>query len=132
MNPPTPSPDLSVVLVAPLGMETIGRTMACLRAQTVHARMEVLVVTPRADALDLDALGRDEFASLQPVEVGHIARRGEAAAEGVRQSAAPVVALIEDHSYPRPRWAEAFLEAHASGGWAGVGPERSPPAHWQG
>ena len=116
------SPDLSVVLVAAIGTETIGRTMACLREQTAHDRMEVLIVAPSADLLDLDALGQERFASLRAVGVGPIRKRGEAAAKGIREATAPIVALIEDHSFPRPGWAQAFLDAHASGEWAGVGP----------
>ncbi|WP_420455808.1 hypothetical protein [Rubrivirga sp.] len=116
------SPDLSVVLVAPNGMGSIRRTMACLRAQTARERLEVLVVAPSAELLDLDALGRDRFAALRAVEVGPITQRGEAAAVAVREATAPIVAFVEDHSFPRPGWAEAFLDAHAGGDWAAVGP----------
>lgn len=115
------SPALSVVVVAPSGMATLGRTFGCLGAQTVHAQIEALVVAPSASAIDPAALGADHFASLRVVEVGPISKRGDAAAAGVRAASAPVVALLEDHSYPEPRWAEALLAAHA-GPWAGVGP----------
>jgi hypothetical protein len=39
----------------------------------------------------------------------------------VREARAPVVALVEDHCFPAPGWAEALIERHAEG-WAAVGP----------
>lgn len=116
------TPELSVVLVGALAHETIGRTMHCLREQTAHDRMEVVIVVPSAEQVDLAALGQGRFASIRAVGVGPVAKRGEAAAAGIRQAQAPIVALIEDHSFPHPGWAQAFLDAHASGEWAGVGP----------
>jgi hypothetical protein len=124
MNRPTrtsSSPDLSVVVVGASGMATIGRTLGCLRAQTAADRIEVLIVTPSAGEIDRDALGAGRFAALRAVEVGPITRRGHAAAAGIREATAPVVALLEDHSYPEPGWAAALLAAHTQP-WAGVGP----------
>lgn len=45
----------------------------------------------------------------------------EARAAGIRQANAPVVAFVEDHSYPDPDWAERLIEAHRKL-WAAVGP----------
>ncbi|HLA63851.1 MAG TPA: hypothetical protein VK610_05455 [Rhodothermales bacterium] len=115
------APALSIVLVAPSGARTIGRTMRCLRAQTAADRLEVLIVAPEAAGLDLDALGGGCFHALRVVEAGPIERRGSAAALGVRAATAPLVGLVEDHSFPEPGWAEAFIKAH-EGPWAAVGP----------
>ena len=115
------APQLSVVLVAPSGMTSIGRTMSALRAQTIAERIELLLVTPTAGEIDRDALGAASFGSLQTVEVGPILKRGEAAAAGIGAASCPVVALIEDHSFPEPEWAAALLGAHA-GPWVAVGP----------
>jgi hypothetical protein len=48
-------------------------------------------------------------------------KRGAAAAVGMLAATAPVVGLIEDHSFPDPRWAAALIAAHADA-WAAVGP----------
>jgi hypothetical protein len=40
---------------------------------------------------------------------------------GVRQASAPVVAFVEDHSFPGKGWAEALIQAHRKP-WAAVGP----------
>jgi len=55
------------------------------------------------------------------VEVGPINSTAKARAAGVRQASAPIVAFVEDHSYPAPGWAEALIEAHRQP-WAAVGP----------
>jgi hypothetical protein len=112
---------LSVVLVAPSGMASIGRTMAALRAQTIAERIELLLVTPTASEIDRERLGAASFSSLQTVEVGPILKRGEAAAAGVRAASCPLVTLVEDHAFPEPGWAAAMLDAHA-GPWVAVGP----------
>jgi hypothetical protein len=115
------APDLSVVLVAPSGMGSIGRTMNALRAQTISHRLEVLVVAPSASEIDSDLLGAASFAALRTIEVGPIVKRGAAAAAGIQAASSTVVALIEDHSFPEPEWAAALLGAH-TGPWIGVGP----------
>ncbi len=112
---------LSVVLVAGGGLSGIARTMRHLRAQTVRDRIELIVVAESARALHTAALGGEVFASCRVVEVGPIRQRGDAAAKGIRAATAPIVAMIEDHSYPEPEWAEAFLRAH-DGPWTVVGP----------
>lgn len=116
---------LSVVVVAPSGMATIRRTLACLAAQTVAESIEVVVVAPTAAEIDAGALGADVFAALRVVAVGPVRKRGEAAAVGVRAATAPIVSLLEDHSYPEPGWAAALLAAHTdvhAGTRVGVGP----------
>ncbi len=40
---------------------------------------------------------------------------------GVRAARAPIVAFVEDHSFPQPGWAAALIGAHR-GPWAAVGP----------
>ena len=115
------SAELSVVIVAGSGPVGIARTMRHLRAQTARRRMEVLIVAESSAGFDLAALGGGEIAACRIVEVGPITERGAAAARGMLAATAPIVGLIEDHSYPEPEWADALLRAHA-GAWVGVGP----------
>jgi hypothetical protein len=85
--------------------------------------MELLVVAASEkmvrDAKDgeLDGFGRFEFvftgASIENVD--------RAAAFAVPRATAPVVALVEDHVYPEPEWAERIIAAHR-GDWAVVSP----------
>ena len=85
-----------------------------------------MVVAPTSDPEGLDA---DAFASLTIVPVGPITDADRSLAAGVRATHAAVVAIIEDHAYPEPEWAEALVDAH-HGPWAIVGPsfENANPA----
>lgn len=113
-------PELSVVVVAPDRYDTIRKTLRHLRAQTVSTQLEIIMIMPSAEGLDLDAASRDFF-QVRVVDVGKIGSSARAAATGIRQASAPVVALLEDHCYPDPGWAEALIEAHRQP-WAAVGP----------
>ena len=114
-------PALSVVLVAPVDFDQIRLTVEHLLAQTALDRMELVVVAPSRAALGPGAVLLDRFPSHRIVEVGPISQRGRAAAEGIPATRAPVVAFVEEHAFPEPGWAEAFLRAHA-GPWAAVSP----------
>jgi hypothetical protein len=114
-------PLLSVVVVTPHGYKTIERTMAHLRAQTIHDRLEVLIAAPSSAELAMPPSERQGLMRLEVVEVGPIESSAHARAVAVRQASAAIVALAEDHSFPRPGWAEALVSAHRQP-WAAVGP----------
>lgn len=115
------SADLAVVLVTPDRFETIRETIRHLRAQPARDRMEIVIVAPSKDRLELDASALDGFAACQVVEMGEGFSHARGYAAGVRQASTPVVAFGEDHSFPVLGWAEALIEAHR-GPWAAVGP----------
>lgn len=114
-------PSLSVILVAGSGATSIARTVLHMRQQTVRNAIEFIVVVAQKDELDGMDIGQTEFFATNVLAVGPISERGDAAARGIRVATSPIVALIEDHSFPEPEWADAFIRAHA-GPWAGVGP----------
>jgi hypothetical protein len=113
-------PEMSVVLVTPDRYDTIRKTLSHLREQTVKHRLEIVIVAPAADRLDLDETELKEFFQFHVIEVGEIKSTGKAIADGVHQARAPVVAYAEEHSYPGPNWAEALIKAHRHP-WAAVG-----------
>jgi GT2 family glycosyltransferase len=113
------APELSVILSAPDGYDSVRQTVAHLRAQTARDRLELLLVLPaRNAAVEMTDLA--DFPWFKRVESspGSI---GCANAAGVRQATADVVVLAEDHCFPDPGWAEALLDAHREA-WAAVGP----------
>ena len=118
-NPTGPS--LSVVLVTPDRYQSLRQTIGHLRSQSVHCQMEIVIVTVRADTLDLNEAELRDFHQFRVVEIGPIKSVGRAYAAGIRSASAPVVVLGEDHSFPEPGWANALLCAH-EGPWAVVGP----------
>jgi len=115
-------PDLSVVVVTPDDFRSIARVVGHLRGQTVHDRIELLIVAPSAAKLGaaIEAVGAG-FQSARVIEHAPVRSRGVAGAAGARAARAAVVAFAENHSFPDPEWAESFLEAHR-GPWAVVGP----------
>lgn len=117
----TLGPDISVILVVPDGFEPTRRTVQCLRAQTVRDRIELILVGPTDAALrELDPPETAGFFDVRTVAAGLIENVDKAVLHGVRVATAPVVALLEDHAFPEPTWAEALLRAHL-GPWSAVG-----------
>jgi hypothetical protein len=115
------SPDLSVVLIAPGHYTSIGATLACLRAQTIQGRLELVLAAASRERLGLPEGVGAGFWGLQVVEVGPIRSSARARAAAARAAQAPVVAFSEDHARPAPDWAEALVAAHAAP-CAAVGP----------
>jgi hypothetical protein len=114
--------ELAVVLVTTLGARTLRRTVRHLREQTIRDRIELVLVGPTEAALaELTTDDLAEFAAVRRVAVGPITNVDRSAAPGIRAATAPVVAIVEDHAYPEPAWAEAIVSAHR-GPWAVVGP----------
>lgn len=115
------SSDMSVIIITPDNYETIRTTIGYLREQTVGEKLEVIIVAPSEDALAADYSELEDFHQTVVVEVGKVKSVAQANAVGIRRASAPVVAFIEEHSYPEPGWAEALIRAHQHS-WAAVGP----------
>jgi len=115
------APELSVVIVTPDDYASIRRTMGLLAAQSARDRLEVVIVAPSETVL---AAAQEHVGSALRVRVAPVERVesvGAANAAGVRAAQAPLVAFVEEHSYPDVDWAAALIAAHA-GRWAVVGP----------
>jgi GT2 family glycosyltransferase len=115
-------PEMSVVLITPDRYDTVRKTISYLREQTVKHRLEIVIVAPSADRLNLEEPELKEFFTFSVVEVGEVTSIGAANCAGVQRANAPIVALGEDHAYPDPDWAEILIEAHQES-WAAVGPK---------
>ena len=115
-------PRISVVVVLQCGSETFRLALARLRAQTVASALECIIVAPSRKELNLAPEELEGFFTHQILELGPLEGEGVAKAAGVAAATAPLVAFMEDHSYPEPCWAEALIEAHRRGDFAAVGP----------
>ena len=113
-------PAMSIVIVTD-AFDTIRKTVAHLRAQTVRDRLELVIVTQAGVELPLGGSELGGFHGVSVITVEDIQSLSWARAPGIRAAAAPVVALAESHCFPDPAWAEALLDAHR-GPWAAVGP----------
>ena len=116
-----PAPELAVVLVTPSAGRILRGTLRSLREQTVHDRIEIILVGPDPGSFDdLEAAETAGFAGKRTIAAGAILETERALGMGAALARAPVVALLENHVYPDPGWAAAILEAHR-GPWAAVG-----------
>ncbi len=118
---PIPGPQLSVLLGTHTGFERLRRVIHCLDRQTIRDRIELIVVAPSQAQLETDVSAEVEgFFGFKLLFVGPIENVDRSLAHGVRAAAASVVAILEDHAFPTPNWAEVLVEGH-QGPWTVVG-----------
>src|SRR5437588_5390789 len=98
-------PLLSVAVVVGTQRERAQRVLAHLAAETIAPDIEVIVVDTQPAARALSAT------RVPPVRIlrGDSLSYGEARAAAVHAAQAQIVAFLEDHCYPHPRWAEAVV-----------------------
>ncbi|HVF85863.1 MAG TPA: hypothetical protein VM821_07755 [Abditibacteriaceae bacterium] len=104
-------PALSAVLVTPDNFSTIRKTVAKLKQQTKREQIELVLVAPDAQTLDLPPGTADGFFSLHIVEVGPHRLIAFARAAGAKAARAPIIAYTEDHCFPEHDWAEKIIDA---------------------
>jgi hypothetical protein len=109
-----PTREISVVLITDAA-ETIETVAEHLSAQSIHARVELVVATERPADPGLSALGGGRLAGVRVAEVDSITPMSEARAAGVRAATAPYVFLGETHTFAAPEMLERLLEAHREG-----------------
>jgi glycosyltransferase involved in cell wall biosynthesis len=114
-------PEMSVIVITPDNFATIANTVRRLHKQNVRDRLEIVIAAPAKSSLQLQEAALSDFHSFKVIEVGEITSTARARAAGVFAASAPVVAFVEDHSYPADGWAEALISAHRQP-WAAVGP----------
>jgi hypothetical protein len=117
----TPTPQMTVIMATPGRCATLKRPLRFLRDQTIRGHIELVLIGPGQSAFDdLDPALVAGFARCLTLAVGPILEVERAFAPGIAAATAPVVALLENHVYPEPGWAEAIVRAH-QGPWAVVG-----------
>jgi hypothetical protein len=107
----TKTPGLSVVLQTDR-FETIAPVVDRLKAQSVSARIELILVTDAPREVEEAVADLDGFASIRVIEAGPGGPLSCARALGVHAARAPVVFLGETHSFVGAEWARRLLEAH--------------------
>jgi hypothetical protein len=112
---------ISVILPTADDFGTIRNTVRALRNQTARGKIELVIVAP-VDDPGLIQSEVDGFAGVVVVNGGPLRTSNLFRVTGIRRASAPVVVLAEDHSFPEPEWAQALIDAHASGDFAVAGP----------
>lgn len=116
------SASLTVIVVSAGGFAQVRRTVRHLQRQTVAREIQLLIVVrDAAMAADHQPAELTGFAESRFVFAGQpITNVDHAAALAVPCATSPVTAIIEDHAYPEPEWAEWILTAHQEH-WVAVG-----------
>lgn len=104
----------------PDGYESRRRAIQALEQQTIRAQIELVMVTPAQIQFHPDPSQVSVFGSHQVIELEEFLFPGRAFASGISAARAPIVAYVEEHSFPEPTWAEVLVRAHA-GPFAAVG-----------
>jgi hypothetical protein len=104
-------PQLSVVLVVD-HYGSIRRVVDRLREQTAQEEIELVIVGPSRQALELDPMALAGVAGVRVVECGSIHPMPPARAAGVRAASAPLVFLGETHTFAHPEFAATLIRAH--------------------
>ena len=82
-------PDLTVLLVTIDHFDSLARTIARMRAQTIKDRIEIVVVAPRSASVKLDAATLSDFWGYQLVKVDSVHVIAWAYAAGARKARFP-------------------------------------------
>lgn len=97
-----PAPPLVAVILPTDCHETIAPVLDRLRQLPAHRQLEVILVSPNAQALRAAVAEESAFQAVRVCEVDTLVPLGVARATGVREALAPYVFLGETHSYLWP------------------------------
>jgi glycosyltransferase involved in cell wall biosynthesis len=112
-----PGPELTVVVLVGALRSRVEGVLEALARQSSRDAIEVVIADAAPDSVPLAVpAGLDVRTVVAPTG----ATLGAIRALGIEAARAPVVAFLEDHSYPEPGWAAALIEASA-GPWAAIG-----------
>jgi len=120
-NQQSNEPALSAIILVNDTYDSVRQAVSYLQAQTIVEQIEIVLVAPSYEQLKPDKSELAHFHSWQVIEVGRIKSLAYGFVMGVRKASAPVVAFVEDHSFPEENWAEVLIAAHRES-WAAVGP----------
>src|SRR5437868_5838952 len=99
---PDSLPALSVILLTPGPYEAVARTLQHLERQTIAAQVEVVLITPSRSMLPTTLPIARPVHSVKIVECGPLLSLAHARTLGVHAATSPILAICENHSYPRP------------------------------
>ena len=117
-----PPPLMSVIIVAHRDSGNLRLALARLGSQTIASRLECILVAPPTEDFTPALAQLGGLVPRRVVAMQSMSSGGQAKAAGVVAARAPLVAFMEDHSYPQRDCAETLLQAHESGDYAAVGP----------
>lgn len=116
------TPPLSIVIASGAGGEFLFRCLASLERQAADAGAEILVVD-RVGPATRERVAREyPGVRLLAPDVGHRLTVPEMRRHGIEASAAPIVAVIEEHCVAPPDWTRTIMRSFQPGDAAIGGP----------
>jgi hypothetical protein len=103
---------LTAVVVMPRAFDELAAMLSHLAKQTLASRLEVVLVHTPAGRSTIDAAAFAGFGAFKMVEVPSVPTVATGFVAGAAKATAPVVALVEDHVFLDPLWAEWVCQAH--------------------
>jgi hypothetical protein len=113
---------MSVVLMALGESQCLNWVMRQLDRQTIASDLQCILMASDPEQLESRIHRPKKLHSFEIVRFNNMLDEGGAKAAGVKAAGAPLVAILEDHTFPGPTWAEGLLKAHQRGDYAVVGP----------
>ncbi len=101
---------------------TIRDVVRAVRASSIAADVELVLVCPSERELGLDSAETTGIGALRVIEFGAVIPISPARAAGIRAATCAFVFVGETHSFPAEGCLEALLAAHRSGDYAAVMP----------
>jgi hypothetical protein len=101
---------------------TIRDVARAVRASSIAADVELIVVCPSARELGLDSSETSGIGAVRIIEFGPVIPLSPARAAGIRAATCALVFVGETHSFPAEGCLEALVAAHRSGDYAAVTP----------
>jgi hypothetical protein len=109
---PVLPPLLTAVMMMPGSFSVLRTSLTSLGRQSISDRIELVLVHTPASRSSIDLSACDGFHSVRLVEIDRMPTVAAGFAAGAEAASTPVVALVEDHVFLHPQWAERILEAH--------------------
>src|SRR4030095_5405829 len=107
-----PQPLLTAIMVMPRSFQLLTASLSCLVRQSIKDQIELVIVHTPSSQSGIDRATCGGFHSVRLVTIDRVPTVAAGFVAGVAAASAPVVALVEDHVFLHPQWAERIVEAH--------------------
>lgn len=119
--PTDTAPAISLIMITDGHYDVCRRAMSYLRAQTVVGQIEMILVCPSKEIMQIDDDALDPFHSAQIIEIGEVTSTGQGVAAAVPQARGPYILYAEEHGFMPPDIIETMLGVAAKHDYAAYG-----------
>jgi hypothetical protein len=114
-------PEISFITITDDKYDDNRRAVCDMARQTAASEIELIIVGPSRQQMQVREGDLAPFHSFQIIETGPVRSTGAALAEGVRAAKALFVGYVEEHGYPEPSLAATAIRFLRGGDYGAVG-----------